>query len=30
LEDFFIGIATGGDVAELSANADAAITETLN
>ena len=30
LEDFFIGIATGGDVAELSGNADAAITETLN
>ncbi|HEU4540832.1 MAG TPA: extracellular solute-binding protein [Jiangellaceae bacterium] len=30
LEDFFIGIATGGDAAQLSAEADTAITETLN
>jgi len=30
LEDFFIGIATGGDIADLAADADAAITDTLN
>ena len=30
LEDFFIGVASGGDVAQLAADADKAITETLN
>jgi N,N'-diacetylchitobiose transport system substrate-binding protein len=30
LEDFFIGIATGGDIADLAADADAAIADTLN
>src|SRR5919106_3606210 len=30
LEDFFIGVASGGDIAQLSADADAAITGALN